>query len=62
MSITTSHADNSGMTHNYLLNAAIHMAYEAFKDPTDEHIIAVFHRLAWNHRYGLGLVGVTTLH
>lgn len=62
MSTTEARADNPGMNHNQFLNLAIELAYQTFEQPTDEHILAVFHRLAWNWRYGMGAVGATTLH
>lgn len=62
MSTTAAVAHNADMNHHQLLALAIQLTYDTFPEPSDEHIIAVFHRLAWNWRYGMGTAGAVTLH
>lgn len=45
-----------------LFDEAVDLAYQAFDDPSDDHIQTVFARLALNHDWGLGSAGAVTVH
>jgi len=45
-----------------LFHQAIDLAYQHFKDPTDDHIETVFDRLALNYKWGIGNDGCVTIH
>lgn len=45
-----------------LRDEAFDLACQAFDDATDDHVHAVYERLDWNRRRGLGNAGVLTVH
>lgn len=45
-----------------LMERALDLACRHFEDPTDDHIEAVFNRLAWNALRGESEAGVVTVH
>lgn len=58
-------AENTAMdeeTYEELLESATYMAYRRFRAPTDDHVLGVFERLAWNLQRGLGEAGAVTVH
>jgi hypothetical protein len=57
--------DNAGMseeTYEALFDHATDLAYQAFDDPTDEHIVAIYMRLLINHLWGCDDMGAVTVH
>lgn len=61
-SIAADTAPMNEQTCNDLFEAAVDMAYSAFKQVTDDHVLSVYERLVWNQAHGLGLHDVVTLH
>lgn len=45
-----------------LMERALDLACRYFENPTDDHIEAVFNRLAWNLIRGESDLGATTIH
>lgn len=45
-----------------LLDVAVDLAYDVFDDVTDEHIEAIYERLVFNLKHGVGFEGATTRH
>ena len=57
--------DNGPMTEHQaqtLFDQAVDLAYQAFAEPDDEHILCVYSRLIWNYQRGLGEAGAVTVH
>ncbi len=58
-------ADNRPMTEHHfqsLFDQAVELAYQAFADPDDEHVMCIYSRLLWNWQRGVGDDGAVTVH
>ena len=49
-------------TYDDLFEEAIELAYTRFPHVSDDHVTAVFERLAWNQTHGLDTAGAVTVH
>ncbi|KAA0910660.1 hypothetical protein [Pusillimonas sp. ANT_WB101] len=49
-------------TRDALFDQAADLVYQAFADPTDDHIECVYLRLVFNHLGGAGDAGAVTVH
>lgn len=49
-------------TKQIIRDQAFDLAYQAFADPDDEHILCVYSRLIWNYQRGLADDGAVTVH
>tara|TARA_R100000655_G_scaffold64330_1_gene102848 strand:+ start:668 stop:865 length:198 start_codon:yes stop_codon:yes gene_type:complete len=49
-------------TSKQLFDLAVDLAYQAFEEPSDDHIKGVYLRLVINHQWGLGDSGAVTVH
>ncbi len=45
-----------------LFEQAVNTAYQTFKQVTDDHVLGVFERMAWNQAHGLDMCGAATVH
>lgn len=45
-----------------LYREACDLAYDVFEDPHHDYVAAVYERLVWNQRHGLGTQGAVTIH
>lgn len=57
--------DNGPMTERQastLFDQAVDLAYKAFAEPDDEHVLAIYSRLLWNWQRGLADAGAVTVH
>lgn len=58
-------SDNGPMTEHQsqaLFDLAVDLAYQAFAEPDDEHVMCIYSRLLWNWQRGLGDDGAVTVH
>ncbi|MFT0547468.1 hypothetical protein ACMHYO_14195 [Allopusillimonas ginsengisoli] len=49
-------------TRDALLDQAFDLACEAFGEPHDDVVTAIYERLVWNWQRGLGAAGAVTVH